>query len=101
MSLFIRSMTEYDLDSVCRIESSAHQTPWSRLNLSDCLRLQYDCRVLLQEDEIIGYIISRYNLNICHILNLSVEPLQQNKGYGDFLLKEFIESLKKRKIKQL
>ena len=72
--------------------------PWPSEILSDCVLVGYDCRVLeLVEKtsrEIVGYVICRSSLTICHILNLCVSPESQGKGYGSQLLTAVLETLK-------
>nr|HAT8713892.1 ribosomal-protein-alanine N-acetyltransferase [Legionella jordanis] len=97
MSIKIRSMRHSDIDRVFYIERASHRAPWSRDILSDCVLVGYDCRVLEVGDEssktIVGYVISRKNLNVCHILNLCVLNTEQKKGYGQTLLKAVLDSL--------
>lgn len=94
MTLQIRAMLQSDIDRVYAIELAAHRAPWSCAILSDCVLVGYDCRVLEVDTgaglEIASYIISRYNDNICHVLNLCVTPALQGKGYGKHLLQDVI-----------
>lgn len=97
MRINTRTMQPEDIDKVYTIERAAYLTPWTRQILKDCLRVGYDCRVLELEQtdgqEIISYIICRYQNNTCHVLNLCVAPAQQGKGYGRYLLQQVIDSL--------
>jgi len=94
----IRPMQTSDIDQVHQIELTAHRAPWSRTILRDCVLVGYDCRVLEQVDvrgkRVVGYIISRYSDNVCHILNLCIDVKQQKKGLGKFILKTVLGSLK-------
>ncbi|MGQ3891106.1 ribosomal protein S18-alanine N-acetyltransferase [Legionella sp. CNM-4043-24] len=98
----IRPMQLGDVDRVHKIELAAHRAPWSRTIIKDCVLVGYDCRVLEQIDfrgkMIVGYIISRYSENVCHILNLCIDVSQQKKGLGKFLLKTVLGSLKRKDI---
>ena len=98
-------MAPDDLDNVYAIEIAAHRAPWSREIIRDCLLVHYDCRVIEVgaplETVIAGYIICRYDDNICHILNISVAPELQGQGYGQFLLQTIIDSLAGTIIKSL
>ena len=98
----IRSMTQKDIDRVYEIELTAHRAPWSRQILSDCVLVGYDCRVLELEDDgvksIEGYLISRYQLDVCHILTICIAPLQQGKKYGELLLKTLLAFANKPEI---
>lgn len=97
MTLSIRTMQNSDLDSVYAIEAAAHKAPWSRDILWDCIYIAYDCRVLElvegAEVKLIGYIISRFHDKICHILNICIDPTQQAKGYGQFLLQNLLDEI--------
>ncbi|KTD22817.1 GCN5-related N-acetyltransferase [Legionella lansingensis] len=97
MTFKIRPMQQSDIDRVYTIEKSSHLAPWSRDILSDCVLVGYDCRVLetitKSAKQIVGYIICRKSLNICHILNLCVDISAQRKGYGQKLLQAVLNSL--------
>jgi ribosomal-protein-alanine N-acetyltransferase len=60
--------------------------------------VNYDCRIIevdVESDVVLaGYIICRYDVNICHILNLCITPALQGNGYGQSLLQEVIDSQK-------
>ena len=90
-------MAPDDLDNVYAIEIAAHRAPWSREIIRDCLLVHYDCRVIEVgaplETVIAGYIICRYDGNVCHVLNICISPALQGKGHGQFLLQNVIDSL--------
>ena len=97
MTLRVRSMRNDDIDRVYAIEEVAHRAPWSREILSDCVSVKYDCRVIEMDGDlstdIAGYIICRYDGNVCHVLNICISPALQGKGHGQFLLQNVIDSL--------
>jgi ribosomal-protein-alanine N-acetyltransferase len=97
MSFEIRPMELCDIERVYTIEKSAHQAPWGRDVISECMFVGYDCRVLEItrgcSKQIMGYIICRKNLNAYHILNLCVDVFSQRKGYGQKLLQTVLDSL--------
>ncbi len=101
MNLHIRPMQQNDIDSVYDIEVKSHRAPWSRQILSDCVFVGYDCRVLelgkKNQKKIIGYIICRQSLTVCHILNICISTSTQSKGYGTFILKSVLDSLYSKK----
>lgn len=105
MTLTIRTMLIDDIDAVHSIELIAHRSPWSHQILKECVLVGYDCRVLELNDskgsKLIGYIIARYTLNSCHILNLCIANDQQSKGYGKHLLEEFLHSLKRQDVETI
>lgn len=96
--LTVRSMQTSDVNTVHRIEKSAHKSPWSYTILSDCVLVGYDCRVLEKSDEkgakqIIGYLIGRRSFNTYHILNIGIAPDCQHQGFGKILLQHLLDSL--------
>lgn len=98
MKIKIRPMKQTDIEKVYAIEKASHRMPWPSEILSDCVLVGYDCRVLeLVEKtgrELVGYVICRSSLTVCHILNLCVSPESQGKGYGSQLLTAVLETLK-------
>ena len=98
MSYNMRPMQIDDIRCVHAIELSSHRAPWLSKTLNDCVSVGYDCRVLEVHQEkkwkIIGYIISRYRNNVCHVLNVCVDPVFQNQGYGRIILQDQIDSIK-------
>lgn len=98
MTLRVRPMQSSDIDSVYAIEIAAHRSPWSRDIIRDCVLVNYDCRIIEENSSsdviLAGYIICRYDGNICHILNLCIAPTLQGSGYGQFLLQNVIDSQK-------
>jgi ribosomal-protein-alanine N-acetyltransferase len=86
-----------DIDQVYAIELMSHRAPWTRNILCDCLLVRYDCRVLelpgLLGYQIAGYLICRYDQDVCHVLNLCIAPDVQKSGYGHFLLSDLLDSL--------
>lgn len=93
-----------DIDRVHMIEMAGHIAPWSRDVLRDCVLVGFDCRVIeIQNDKmdsVLGYMICKIHLNICHILNLCVDPEEQKKGYGRMLLNSLFDSVKHQRIKE-
>lgn len=96
MTLHVRPMTLHDIDAVYAIEKVAHVAPWGRDILFDCVCVAYDCRVLELRDEkatqIVGYVISRYDGPVCHVLNLCIATAFQAQGYGRYLLQQVIDA---------
>ncbi len=97
MTIRVRAMQLSDIDSVFAIEIAAHQAPWTRDILRDCVALHYDCHVIeidnASEVKLAGYIICRSHENSCHVLNLCIATALQGKGYGQYLLKNRLDAL--------
>ncbi|MFC3907649.1 ribosomal protein S18-alanine N-acetyltransferase [Legionella dresdenensis] len=96
-------MMLHDIEQVYLMEEEGHVTPWTREILIGCLLIGFDCKVigLAENTKLIGYIISRRVLNVCHVLNLCVDREYRRKGIGERLLTELIESLPKPAIEQV
>jgi ribosomal-protein-alanine N-acetyltransferase len=81
-------MREDDLAEVVDIESAIYTHPWTRGNFADSLVAGYECRTLRLDGELLGYFIVMVAAGEAHLLNLSVAPVWQRKGYGSGLLRE-------------
>jgi len=78
----IRLMTDFDLQPVMVIENEAYNFPWTIGIMSDCLKSDYHCYVYEVDCEVRGYIIFSTVLDEMHLLNICIDPVYQNKGYG-------------------
>ncbi len=78
----IRQMTPFDLPPVMCIENTAYEFPWTKGIMSDCLNSAYHCYVSEKEGMIQAYMIFSSVLDEVHLLNICVDPQQQNKGFG-------------------
>lgn len=99
--LLVREMQFNDVDVVYQIELIAHRVPWGWQVLHDCIVVAYDCRVLELDNQVIGYTISRYYEDICHLLNIAIAPSLHGKGYGRFLMQNLIDSLEPTQVANL
>ena len=81
-------MREQELDEVVSIEDAIYTHPWTRGNFIDSLRAGYQCCVLRQGSELIGYFVLMVAAGEAHLLNLSIAAPRQRAGYGSLLLKE-------------
>ncbi len=90
-ALVIRLMSHDDLDAVHHIECRAYAYPWTETIFVDCLRVGYRCQVLCLDNDIIGYVITHYVLDECHLLNICIAPEHQGQGYAKVLLSFVID----------
>ncbi len=95
-SLNFRPMTEQDFAAVMEIESRAYQFPWKTNIFRDCVNVGYQCWLLEENHEMIGYGIMILAAGECHILNLCVDPNRQNQGFGNMIL-DFLLDIAKQK----
>lgn len=79
-------LTEDLLEAILPIENVAFSHPWSHGNFADALRSGYTARLLMQGDEVLGYFVAMQILDEVHLLNLTVSPLHQGRGFARELL---------------
>ncbi|MFQ5633915.1 MAG: ribosomal protein S18-alanine N-acetyltransferase [Gammaproteobacteria bacterium] len=94
-------MIHDDLPLVSDIERRSYDFPWSHGVFRDCLLAGYNCVVLLRGEEIAGYGILSVAAGEAHILNLCVDPMYRELGYGDRLLNEILERARHAKVKEV
>ena len=87
----IRAMAETDLERVMAIESSIYTHPWTRGNFLDSIKAGYTCHVMEVGEELIAYGVLAVAAGEAHVLNISVAPHWQRRGYGRSLLLHFID----------
>jgi len=91
----IRRMQQDDVPSVMEIEQEVVDFPWTHSIYSDCIKVGYDCWVLDDSDEIVGYGVLSVAAAEGHILNLIIRPERQHQGLGRRMLNHLIEQAKK------
>lgn len=87
----IRQMTLSDLDAVIAIEREVFLFPWTRGNFSDSINAGYHCLVLDQGAQLFGYGVMTVGADEAHLLTLSIAIESQRKGWGERLLRHFIQ----------
>jgi ribosomal-protein-alanine N-acetyltransferase len=87
----LRPMQLEDLDQVTAIEIAAYEYPWTNTIFRDCLRAGYNCWVLAQTVEVIGYGVLSVAAGEAHVLNVCVARAQQGDGHGKHLMKRLID----------
>jgi ribosomal-protein-alanine N-acetyltransferase len=87
----LRRMTTADLPSVIAIERKNYQFPWTEDIFRDCFKARYSCWVCEELDNILGYSIVSIAVGEAHILNICVDPAEQNQGIGRKMLENLIE----------
>lgn len=84
-------MREADLDRVMEIETAVYPYPWTRGIMRDCLRVNYDCFVATQDEQIIAHAVLSVAAGESHILNLAVDKNHQGQGIGRHLLMHLMD----------
>jgi ribosomal-protein-alanine N-acetyltransferase len=92
-----RRMRALDLEFIAAQEASAYELPWTRGNFRDALDAGYDCWLMLVGSQIIGHAIVLFAASEAHLLNLTVAPDWQRRGYGRILLQHMINEAKPHK----
>lgn len=88
--LYFRPMAESDVDAVLNIECSAFSHPWTRGIFLDCIRSGYECWVAFEDEIQVGHGVLSAAAQESHLLNLTVRPDHQGKGYGLQILKHLM-----------
>lgn len=79
-------MTEDWLTAVVAIEQQAYTHPWTRRNFQDALASGYQAQVLLGDAEVLGYFIAMKGVDEVHLLNITVVPAHQRRGWARVML---------------
>lgn len=74
------------LDQVLHIEQRAYDHPWQRAHFLDALTCGYQAQLLLVQDTLVGYFIAMQGVGEAHLLNITVAPEHQGRGYARYLL---------------
>ena len=61
------------LTKVYELELESYDFPWTKEILRDCILYKYDSFVVVLNDNLVGYIISKIAYPETHILNLTVK----------------------------
>lgn len=87
----VQPLRAEDIDALMKIEVRAYPHPWTEGIFRDCLRAGYGCWALMLEGELIGYAVTSVAVGECHVLNLTVSPDYQGRGFGRRLLREILQ----------
>ena len=90
--------TKEDLDEVVKIENSCHLTPWTHKNFTDSYDAKNLFKVLKNKTNIIGYYIALFASDDCELLNITVKPEIQKKGFGQLMLRDIFDECRKANI---
>jgi ribosomal-protein-alanine N-acetyltransferase len=90
----IREMRLDDVSRVILIEREIFLFPWTEMNFADSVKAGYHCRVLEQNDALIGYGIMMMGPGEAHILTIGISAQWQHQGWGGKLLQYFIDLAK-------
>ena len=85
-----------NLTKVYELELESYDFPWTKEILRDCILYKYDSFVVVLNDNLIGYIISKITYPETHILNLTVKKNFRKKGIGKALIELIISDARLR-----
>ena len=88
----IRLMQHADIHSVFNIEQQVQSHPWSLKQFAEAVD-SYQCTVIEQQGQLVGFCILKPVLDEANLLLMAVAPDQQGKGLGYQLLEHSIEQL--------
>jgi [ribosomal protein S18]-alanine N-acetyltransferase len=83
-------MSAADLNAVVEIEQCCYVYPWTIGNFRDSINAGHSCWLARYGDDTIGYAVVLTAANEAHLLNLTIAPQWQSKGYGRSLLLHLI-----------
>jgi ribosomal-protein-alanine N-acetyltransferase len=81
---------------VYELELESYDFPWTKEILRDCILYKYDSFVVVLNDNLVGYIISKITYPETHILNLTVKKNFRKKGIGKALIELIISDARLR-----
>ncbi len=86
-----RPMTAQDINAVMEVEKSVYPYPWTKGIFADCIRVNYECWVATESNEVIAHAILSVAAGESHILNLAVDKRNQKQGTGKQLLQHMVD----------
>ena len=102
MEINIVNVQENYIDDIFAIESKEIIVPWSKDALSSLIRQQNIIfRVMLLDDEVIGYYSFQKVFDEGYINNIAIKREYQSKGYGTKLFEDLIERAHKFEVNAL
>lgn len=86
MKLDFRPMEAGDLDHIVAVEQRSYPFPWTYGIFVDSLAAGYRAWAGRENDKIICYGLMMMVLDEAHLLNITVAPERQGRGYGTAML---------------
>ncbi len=86
--LRLRRMRAGDLDAVMAIERESHPVPWGRRMVEEELGRGGGIHLVATlADEVLGYILVALQVDVWHVLNVTVHPLHRGRRIGEALVR--------------
>jgi len=80
------AMTTLHLPGVLHVEQSAYSHPWTHGNFIDSIASGYHMPVWFQDEHLLGYLVAMRGADELHLLNITVAPGFQRRGWGNHML---------------
>ena len=91
----IFEMSKTDIGQVFSIEKENFNFPWSQNIFNDCIDNGYICKIICNDEKIVGYSISSAFSLEFHIMNISIMKQFQNHGLARMMIQDsYINALK-------
>ena len=85
-------MRAQDVEEVVAVENDAYPFPWTRGNFLDSLASRYDAWTLREADaRLAGYFLLMHAVDETHLLNITVRPDLQGRGFGRMMLDKVVD----------
>lgn len=97
----IAALRVADLDALMAIEARAYDFPWSRGNFIDSMSASYQCQALWIERNVAGYSVLMHGVEEAHLLNLTIAPEWQRRGWGAVLLDDVVARAQAQRAQRL
>lgn len=97
----VREMIHDDVPEVSDIERRSYEFPWSHGVFRDCLLAGYHCVIVEREGAVVGYAVLSVAAGEAHILNLCVDPMYRELGYGERLLDEILVVARDQEVREI
>lgn len=87
----LRTLRPDDLPAIMQIEQRAYSHPWSESIMRDCFRAGHQGTALELNGQLLGYGWVSCAAGEAHILNVSIDPDLQGKGFGRRLMRRLLD----------
>jgi ribosomal-protein-alanine acetyltransferase len=87
-------MTAADLDAVLQIEQAVAYAQWDRKLFMHCIQADYQAWVMVQNLQVVGYGVLKYDALGGYLLNLAIAAQFQSQGLGHKMLQHLIATAK-------
>ncbi len=102
MAINIVNVQENYIDDIYAIETAEIIVPWSKEALLNLIRQQNIIfRVMLKDDEVIGYYSFQKIFDEAYINNIAIKKEYQSQGFGTQLFQDLLERAEKFEAKSL